>query len=141
MKLILAIIRPDRLEAVQTELRKVLDEKDNYRLTVQSVEGHGAQQGEVEHFRGQEIRPRLIPKLQVTIGVNLPYVQPAVDAIIRGPAPAPSGWARSSSSPWMTAYGSERETAGRRRSERGLFTRCIGGTSMGGQDPRFLIRV
>ena len=84
MKLILAIIRPDRLEAVQTELRKVLDEKDNYRLTVQSVEGHGAQQGEVEHFRGREIRPRLIPKLQVTIGVNEPYVQPAIDAIIRG---------------------------------------------------------
>jgi nitrogen regulatory protein P-II 1 len=84
MKLILAIIRPERLEAVQTELRKVLDEKDNYRLTVQSVEGHGAQQGEVEHFRGREIRPRLIPKLQVTIGVNDPYVQPAVDAIIRG---------------------------------------------------------
>lgn len=84
MKLIIAIIRPERLEAVQIELRKVLDEKDNYRLTVQSVEGHGAQQGEVEHFRGREIRPRLIPKLQITIGVSDPYVQPAIDAIVRG---------------------------------------------------------
>jgi nitrogen regulatory protein P-II 2 len=84
MKLIIAIIRPERLEAVQAELRKVLDEKDNYRLTVQSVEGHGAQHGEVEHFRGQQVRPRLIPKLQVTLGVNQPYVQPAIDAIIRG---------------------------------------------------------
>lgn len=84
MRLIIAIIRPDRLEAVQGELRQVLDEKDNYRLTVQAVEGHGAQQGEVELFRGQAVRPRLIPKLQITLGVNDDYVQPAVDAIIRG---------------------------------------------------------
>lgn len=84
MKLIIAIIRPERLEAVQVELRKVLDENDNYRLTVQSVEGHGAQQGEVEFFRGQAVRPRLIPKLQVTVGVNDAYAQPAIDAIMRG---------------------------------------------------------
>jgi nitrogen regulatory protein P-II 1 len=84
MKLIIAIIRPDRLEAVQGELRKVLDEKDHYRLTVQSVEGHGAQQGEVEHFRGQLVRPRLIPKLQITVAVDQTDVEPAVEAIMRG---------------------------------------------------------
>ncbi len=84
MKLIIAIIRPERLEAVQTELRKVLDENDNYRLTVQAVEGHGAQQGEVQYFRGQAIRPRLIPKLQITLGLNDDYVTRAVDAICAG---------------------------------------------------------
>ncbi|MDX2147181.1 MAG: P-II family nitrogen regulator [Planctomycetota bacterium] len=84
MKLIIAIIRPERLEAVQTELRAVLDEQDNYRLTVSAVEGHGRQQGEAEFFRGQPVRPRLIPKLQVTVGVNDPYVERAIDAIIRG---------------------------------------------------------
>lgn len=84
MKLIIAIIRPERLEPVQTELRKVLDENDNYRLTVQAVEGHGAQQGELEYFRGQAVRPRLIPKLQLTIAVNDNYAQPAIDAILRG---------------------------------------------------------
>lgn len=83
MKMIIAIIRPDRLEAVQTELRKVLDENDNYRLTAQAVEGHGAQQGEVEFVRGQAVRPRLIPKLQVTIAVNDAYAQPAIDAIVK----------------------------------------------------------
>jgi len=83
LKLIIAIIRPDRLEAVQNELRSVLDEKDNYRLTVHAVEGHGAQQGEVEYFRGQAVRPRLIPKLQVTVAVNDSYVSTAVDAVIR----------------------------------------------------------
>jgi nitrogen regulatory protein P-II 1 len=84
MNLIIAIIRPDRLEAVQAELRNVLDEHDNYRLTVQAVEGHGAQQGEVEYVRGQPVRPRLIPKLQVTLGVNSEYVERAVAAILAG---------------------------------------------------------
>lgn len=84
MKMIIAVIRPDRLEAVQAELRKVLDEQDNYRLTAQPVEGHGAQQGELEYFRGQPVRPRLIPKIQVTIAVNDAYVEPAVGAVIAG---------------------------------------------------------
>jgi nitrogen regulatory protein P-II 2 len=82
MKLIIAIIRPDRLEAVQLALRKVLDENDTYRLTVQQVEGHGAQQGEVEFVRGQPVRPRLIPKLQVTIGLNDDYVERAIIALL-----------------------------------------------------------
>lgn len=84
MRLIIAVIRPERLEEVQNELRQVLDEENHYRLTVQAVEGHGAQQGEVETYRGQTVRPRLIPKLQVTIAVNDPYVQRAIDAILRG---------------------------------------------------------
>jgi nitrogen regulatory protein P-II 1 len=84
MKLVVAIIRPERLEAVQEELQKVLDEEDNYRMTVDSVEGHGAQHGEVELFRGQLVRPRLVPKTRITIGVNDKYVEPTVQAIIRG---------------------------------------------------------
>ena len=84
MKMIIAIIRPDRLEAVQDELRAILDEHDNYRLTVHAVEGHGAQRGEVEYFRGSQVRPRLIPKLQVTLAVNDQYAEPAIAAIIRG---------------------------------------------------------
>ena len=84
MKLVIAVIRPERLEAVQDELRKVLDEQDNYRLTVDSVDGHGAQQGEVELFRGQRVRPRLVQKTRVMIAVNDAYVDKAVDAIVRG---------------------------------------------------------
>ena len=84
MKLVVAIIRPERLEAVQQELQKVLDEQDNYRLTVDTVEGHGAQHGEVELFRGQKVRPRLVPKTRVMIGVNDSYVEKAIDAIVKG---------------------------------------------------------
>lgn len=84
MKLLIAIIRPDRLEAVQLALRKVLDENDSYRITVSPVEGHGAQQGEVEFVRGQKVRPRMIPKLQVTIGLNDDYVEKAIAAVVDG---------------------------------------------------------
>lgn len=83
MKLIVAIIRPERLEAVQAGLQAVLDEEDRYRVTVQPVEGHGRQEGEVEYFRGQRMRPRLVPKVQVTIGVNDRYVEPAIEAILK----------------------------------------------------------
>lgn len=82
MKLIQAVIRPERLEPVQEALRAVLDEHDRYRLTVQAVEGHGAQLGEVELFRGQPVRPRLIPKLQVALAVNDRYVDAVIEAIV-----------------------------------------------------------
>ncbi len=84
MKLIIAIIRPERLDAVQAALQKVLDEGDNYRLTVASVDGHGRQEGEVEFFRGQRVRRRLVQKTQITIGVNDAYVDRAIEAIIAG---------------------------------------------------------
>lgn len=82
MKLIIAIIRPERLQAVQDALQKALDEDDNYRLTVCTVDGHGRQAGEVEYFRGQAVRQRLVQKTQVTVGVNDKYVEPAIAAII-----------------------------------------------------------
>lgn len=83
MKLIVAIIRPERLDAVQEELQGALDEDDNYRITVDAVEGHGAQPGEVELFRGQAVRPRMIPKTRIMVGVNDKYVEPATQAILR----------------------------------------------------------
>jgi nitrogen regulatory protein P-II 1 len=84
MKLITAIIRPERLEAVQRELQAVLDEGDHYRLTAETVEGHGRQEGEVEFYRGQRIRANLVEKLQITIAVNQAYVEKTIDAILRG---------------------------------------------------------
>jgi nitrogen regulatory protein P-II 1 len=84
MKLIIAIIRPERLDAVQEALQAALDEGDNYRLTAQTVDGHGRQEGELEYFRGQQVRQRTVQKTQVTIGVNDAYVEPAIAAILKG---------------------------------------------------------
>lgn len=82
MKLIIAIIRPEKLQAVQDALQKALDEDDNYRITVCTVDGHGRQAGEVEYFRGQEVRQRMVQKTQISLGVNDKYVEPAITAIL-----------------------------------------------------------
>jgi nitrogen regulatory protein P-II 1 len=84
MKLITAIIRPERLEAVQQQLQAVLDEEDHYRITVETVEGHGRQEGEVEIYRGQRLRASLVEKLKLTLGVNDAYVEKTIDAILKG---------------------------------------------------------
>jgi nitrogen regulatory protein P-II 1 len=84
MKLIIAIIRPERLDPVQTALKARLDEADHYRITVQPVDGHGRHEGQVEYFRGQPVRPKLVRKTQITIAVNDPYVEPAIEAILSG---------------------------------------------------------
>ncbi|MGE0481842.1 MAG: P-II family nitrogen regulator [Phycisphaerae bacterium] len=91
MKLIIAIIRPERLDAVQAALQRVLDEGDNYRLTVHTVDGHGRLQGDVEYFRGQEVRPRMVRRQQITVAVNDAYVEPAIQAILSAARTAPDG--------------------------------------------------
>jgi nitrogen regulatory protein PII len=84
MKMIIAIIRPERLEAVEDALRAVLDEGDHYRLTVDTVEGHGRQEGEVEIFRGRTVRATRVQKTRLTICVNDAYVDKTVTAISEG---------------------------------------------------------
>lgn len=84
MKLIIAIIRPERLGAVQEALQAALDEGGHYRITVHSVDGHGRQEGEIEYFRGEPVRQNTVQKTQLTIGVNDAYVEPAIAAIIDG---------------------------------------------------------
>ncbi len=84
MKMIVAIIRPERLEAVEEALEKVLDEGDHYRITVDTVEGRGRQEGEVELFRGQQVRADKVQKTRITVSVNEAYVEKAIDAIVAG---------------------------------------------------------
>ena len=55
MKLIVAIIRPEKLEDVQRALNSV----DVYLMTVSDVRGCGRQKGHTEVYRGQEIQIRL----------------------------------------------------------------------------------
>ncbi|GAB4042444.1 MAG: P-II family nitrogen regulator [Rubrivivax sp.] len=91
MKMIIAIIRPERLEAVEEALKRVLDEGDHYRITVDTVEGHGRQEGEVELFRGKEVRQRMVEKKRVMVSVNEAYLQKSIDAILEGARSGPDG--------------------------------------------------
>jgi nitrogen regulatory protein P-II 1 len=78
MKLIIAIIRPEKLEAVQD----ALSEREVYLMTVSNVHGCGRQRGYTETFRGGKIQIRLLQKLKLEIAVNEDFVKPTVDAIM-----------------------------------------------------------
>ena len=80
MKLIIAIIQPARLEAVKAALTEV----EVFRLTVMDVQGFGRQKGHTEVYRGHEFTVNLLRKVQLQIAVNDNFVEPTVDAIIKG---------------------------------------------------------
>jgi len=80
MKLIIAIIQPNRLEAV----KEALTEVEVVRLTVMDVQGFGRQKGQTEAYRGHEININLVRKVQLQIAVNEPFVEPTISAIIKG---------------------------------------------------------
>ena len=80
MKLIIAIIQPNRLEAV----KKALTDVEVFRLTVMDCQGFGRQKGHVEVYRGHEFSINLLRKVQLQIAVNEEFVEPTVNAIIQG---------------------------------------------------------
>jgi nitrogen regulatory protein P-II 1 len=77
MKLIVAIIRPEKLEPVQD----ALNDSEVYLMTVSNVHGCGSQRGYTETFRGGKVVLRLLPKVKLEIAVNEEYVKPTVEAI------------------------------------------------------------
>ena len=79
MKMIVAVIRPEKLEAVQ----RALSERDVYLMTVTDVRGCGRQRGFTEVYRGTEFQVRLLPKLKLEIAVPDPEVSDVVSAIAR----------------------------------------------------------
>lgn len=80
MKLIIAIVQPNKLEAIKEALTDV----EVFRLTVMDVQGFGRQKGHTEVYRGHEFSVNLLRKVRLEIGVNDEFVEPTVDAIIRG---------------------------------------------------------
>ena len=80
MKLIIAIIQPSKLE----EVKAALTEVEVFRLTVMDCQGFGRQKGKSELYRGKEFSVNLTRKVQLQIAVNDEFVEPTVEAIIRG---------------------------------------------------------
>ena len=80
MKLIIAIIQPDRLESVKQELYK----QEVYLITVNEVLGHGRQMGVTEVYRGVKEMGNLLRKIRLEIAVNEDFVEKTVSAIIKG---------------------------------------------------------
>ena len=80
MKYVIAIIRPERLEAVKRELQKV----EVNRLTVSPASGYGEQKGHLEVYRALELEVNLLEKIRLDIAVNDNFLQPTIEAIQRG---------------------------------------------------------
>ncbi len=80
MKLIIAIIQPNRLEAVKTALTEV----EVFRLTLMDCQGFGRQKGHTEVYRGHELAVNLLRKVQLQIAVNDEFVEPTINAIVQG---------------------------------------------------------
>src|SRR6516225_2629124 len=78
MKLVVAIIRPEKLEAVQ----QALNDRDVYLMTVSDVRGCGRQRGYTEVYRGTEFKARLLPKLKLEIAVNEAFVEATIEAVV-----------------------------------------------------------
>jgi nitrogen regulatory protein P-II 1 len=80
MKLIIAVIQPSKLEDVKAALNEV----EVVRLTIMDVQGFGRQKGQTEVYRGREISVNLLRKVQLQIAVNEAFVEPTINAIIKG---------------------------------------------------------
>ena len=77
MKLIIAIIKPFKLDAV----RDALTSLGVQGLTVTEVKGYGRQKGHTEIYRGAEYLITYIPKLKLELAVDTADLESAVEAI------------------------------------------------------------
>ena len=80
VKLIVAMIQPHKLP----DVKKSLFEAQVHKMTVTNALGCGQQKGFTETYRGVIHEVNLLKKLRLEIAVNEEFVQPTIDAIIRG---------------------------------------------------------
>ena len=79
MKLIKAIVRPNKVDDVRLALEKL----NISGLTVTEVRGHGKQKGHTAIYRGKEYNVSLLPKMEIEVVVSDEVTDEAVKAIIQ----------------------------------------------------------
>lgn len=77
MKLVIAIIKPFKLDDVRDALTAI----GINGLTVTEVKGYGRQKGHTEIYRGAEYNVNFLPKLKIEVAVTADMVQKVVDTI------------------------------------------------------------
>ncbi len=80
MKYIVAIIQPHKLDDVM----KSLEDADVTLMTVSNVLGRGRQKGITEVYRGAKEVGSLLKKVKIEIAVNEDFVEPTINAIMKG---------------------------------------------------------
>ncbi|MBC7579382.1 MAG: P-II family nitrogen regulator [Tardiphaga sp.] len=77
MKLVVAIIKPFKLD----EVRQALTAIGVHGMTVTEVKGYGRQKGHTEMYRGAEYVVNFLPKLRLEIAVSSDIVDKAIEVI------------------------------------------------------------
>ena len=79
MKLVVAIVRPEKL----SDVLEALFRAEVRGLTINPVQGHGGEIERVETYRGTTVKMELSEKVRLEIGVSDHFVDPTVAAIVR----------------------------------------------------------
>ena len=77
MKIVMAIIKPFKLD----EVRDALTAVGVHGLTVTEVKGYGRQKGHTEIYRGTEYAVNFLPKIKIEVAVAADQVNKVVEAI------------------------------------------------------------
>ncbi len=77
MKLVIAIIKPFKLDEVRDALTRI----GIHGMTVTEVKGYGRQKGHTEIYRGAEYAVNFLPKVRVEVGVASEQIEQVMDAI------------------------------------------------------------
>ena len=78
MKLIKAIVRPNKVD----EVKDALERLQISGMTVTEVRGHGKQKGHTAIYRGQEYNVSLLPKMEIEVVVPDALADDAIKAIV-----------------------------------------------------------
>ncbi len=78
MKMIVAIIQPEKLD----EVKSALAGSSVHKMTVSRVKGCGKQRGYSESYRGKAREVNLIEKIRIEIAVNDEFVEETINAIV-----------------------------------------------------------
>ena len=79
MKLIKAIVRPNRVD----EVREALEKLGVPGMTVTEVRGHGRQKGHTAIYRGKEYNVSLLPKVEIEVVIPDDIVDSVIDAVVK----------------------------------------------------------
>ena len=79
MKLIKAIIRPDKVDTVKDALSQI----GVSGMTITEARGHGRQKGHTAIYRGQEYQVSLLPKMEVEVVVADNMADDVVKAVVQ----------------------------------------------------------
>jgi nitrogen regulatory protein P-II 1 len=80
MKLVVAIVRPDRANDVLEALYRA----DVRGLSISRVQGHGGETDRVETYRGTRVKMELSEKVRFEMAVSDHFVEPAIQAVLDG---------------------------------------------------------